>query len=78
MLGFICRLMGYDIPEGPIVFVNNTQNVLPCSIYDVEPTIGDDWDKNLEDRINIDENKKEKNRGRDMESDDLILFSKNV
>jgi len=69
--------MGYDIPEGPIVFVNNTQNVLPCSIYDVEPTDGNEYDKNLEDRINIEEHQQEI-RDRDMESDDLILFSKNV
>jgi len=76
MLGFICRLMGYDIPEGPIVFVNDSQNVLPCSIYDVDQTVGNNWDKNLEDKIYIDE--QEKIREINRKSDDLILFSKNV
>ena len=38
MLSFILRLMGYDIPDGPIVFVNST-SCLPTTIYDIDDNL---------------------------------------
>jgi len=60
MLGFFLRLMGYEIPEGPIVFVDSTQNVLPCSVYDCEVVSNlrneNSWESCLERRVNVSRN----------------------
>lgn len=73
MLSYILRFFGMDIPEGPIVFVDNT-SILPTTIYDVDQE--ENLEGNGEERIMVDVMRGElenscRNRGKNL--DGLIL-----
>ena len=73
MISFLLRMFGMDIPEGPIVFVDNT-SVLPTTIYDVD--YDDCLQRNNDERIMVDvreEDRKINFRGKNKNLDGLIL-----
>lgn len=65
MISFILRMFGMDIPDGPIVFVDNT-SILPTTTYDVKQNVS--FDRN-DDAIEFNEDYR--NRGKKI--DNLIL-----